>query len=226
MTSPDGWSGGHDSGWDDMGDMARIFGEFLTGPLSKIAQGIFNAISEIFGKGDRGLEGLKEFVDGQLELNERTDLLSPLLDYGSVYMDAASQFVNVGQMQFNHKIGPMKGCSMANNSIYLDSPGLWDIRAQLWFDWTLADGNVQWQIRIYKPDNTLYSVMRAEFDSKAATSSTNLCSVVIKDGGYVAQVWVSSIGAGRGVLGGPSRNRLTVQHISHETNIGDTGEGA
>ena len=211
-----------------------IAGQFEGGILGWVLNLIGGKIGALIADLAQALLGLGNFADpnmnairdGQLDLNHRTDLLSPLLDYGSVYMDAASQFVNVGQMNFNHQIGPMRGCSMGNNSIYLDSPGLWDIRAQLWFDWTLADGNVQWQIRIYRPNNTVYSVMRAEFDSKASTSSTNLCSVVIPNGGYVAQVWITSIGAGRGVLGGPSRNRLTVQHISHETTTGDTGEGA
>lgn len=212
-----------------------IAGQFEGGILGWVLNLIGGKIGALIADLAQALLGLGNFADpnmnairdGQLDLNHRTDLLSPLLDYGSVFMDAANQLVNVGQMQFNRQIGPMRGCALANNSIYLDSPGLWDIRAQLWFDWTaLPDGNVQWQIRIYRPDNTVYSVTRAEFDSTKATSSIGICSVVIPTGGYVAQVWVSSIAVGRGVLGGPSRNRLTVQHISHETNVGDTGEGA
>ena len=148
MTSPDGWTGGHNPGWDDMGDMAREFGEFLSGPLSKIAQNIFKSISQIFGKGDRGLEGVQDWVDGQELYNERTDQLSPLLDYGSAYMDTSGGFANAGQAWFVHQVGPMKKCHIANGRIVLEEAGLWDIRASLWFDYiNVLGGGVGWEVR-------------------------------------------------------------------------------
>ncbi|AEV51992.1 hypothetical protein [Prescottella equi] len=178
------------------------------------------------GAQDQFKDQFKVFTDGQLALNQRTDLLSPLLDFGSAYMNTNQGFNQTGQCSFSNQIGPMQGCRLSGGRIILDDKGLWDIRCQLWFDFiNILTGTIEWQIRVLTPSGNVFSQTRAKLNDSEAVSSTNICSVVVPAPGYQVQAWVSYIAAFRGILGGPDRNRLTVQHISRDTSTGNTGQG-
>ncbi|RVW06215.1 hypothetical protein EF834_01805 [Rhodococcus spongiicola] len=179
----------------------------------------------VLGGFDKVKDAGNGFRDGQLGLNERTDLLSPLLDYGSAYMDTDRGLTQVGPCDFSNQIGPMQGCHLLFGRIVLEDQGLWDIRCQLWFDWTLVGSAAEWEIRILRPNGTVFSRMKAKLSENSATSSTNICSVVVPAADYQVQAYVTTLAVGRGILGGPDRSRLTVQHISRDTETGDTGEG-
>ena len=165
------------------------------------------------------------FEDGQIELNGRTDLLSPLLDYGSAYMDTSGGFSNVGQAWFVHQVGPMQKCHLDQGRIILEEEGLWDIRASMWFDSTGLGGGVGWNVRVLRPNGTLFSEKMEYFDDTKARSALSISSVVVPAAGYQVQVYVTVIAATRGIIGGVQRNRLTVQHISRDITTGDTGQG-
>ncbi|ORL15419.1 hypothetical protein [Prescottella equi] len=167
------------------------------------------------------------FTDGQLLLNQRTDLLSPLLDYGSAYANTSQGIDQTGQVNFTNQIGPMQGCRLQSGRIILQDKGLWDIRCQLWFDYIdILTGDIEWHIRVLRPDGSVFSRTKARVSETRQITSTNICSVVVPDAGYQVQAWIQSIAAMRGILGGPDRNRLTVQHISRNVGTGDTGEGS
>lgn len=172
---------------------------------------------------------MDDFEDGQLALNARTDLLSPLLDYGSTYMDNANSISAAGPLKFRNQIGPMQGCRIATdssgNSIILEDRGLWDIRCQIWVDYiNILGGTVDWEVRVHRPNGTVFSKMNGTVTSQQRLHSTILCSVVVPDAGYGVGVFITNIAALRGVLGGPNLNRLTVQHISRDTGTGETGQ--
>lgn len=169
---------------------------------------------------------IEEIRDGQLDLNQRTDLLSPLLDYGSAYANTQGGLFNKGQVGFTNQIGPMQRCKLENGRITLNDKGLWDVRAQLWFDYIdFLSGVVEWEIRILRPDGSIFSRQRTRLNSNSVFSSTNITTVVVPASGYQVQVFITEMAPGRAAIGGPTLNRLSVQHISRETTIGDTGQG-
>ncbi|MGM5069833.1 hypothetical protein EU244_033965 [Rhodococcus qingshengii] len=181
--------------------------------------------ADILGKVVESTEKITEFRDGQLDINDRVDLLSPLQDYGSAYANTQAGIFNKGQVGFTNQIGPMQGCRLVSGRIVLDDRGLWDIRCQLWIDWTSLDGMVEWEIRVLRPDGSTFSFQRTRLNSKDIFSSTNITSVVVPDAGYQVQIFITEMAPGRGAIGGPGLNRLTVQHISRDTTTGDTGQG-
>ncbi|MDV6271115.1 hypothetical protein [Rhodococcus globerulus] len=186
------------------------------GILEGFKTAIGNRIDALLGRVDN-------FEDGQLALNGRVDLLSPMQDYASAYANTAGGISAAGQFGFTNQVGPLKNAHLSGGKLVLDDYGLWDIQCQIWCDFTLLDGMVEWEIRVLKPDNTIFSRTRARLDSKAIFSSTNLASVVVPAVGYQVQIYINEIAPGRGVIGGPTFNRLTVKHISRNTTTGDTG---
>lgn len=211
-----------------------IAGQFEGGILGWVLNLIGGKIGALIADLAQALLGLGNFADpnmnairdGQLDLNHRTDLLSPLLDYGSAYANTQAGIFNKGQVGFTNQIGPMQGCHLANGRIVLDSKGLWDIRCQLWIDYiSLLSGMVEWEIRILNTADQLYSRQRTRLDSQEIFSSTNITTVVVPEPGYQVQIFITEMAPGRGAIGGPTLNRLSVQHISRRTDVGNTGQG-
>lgn len=186
-------------------------------PLSGSGAQDTKEIAELLGTGMR---------DGQEDLNERTDLLSPLLDYGSAYANTVAGLFNKGQVGFTNKVGPMQGCHLANGRIVFDDQGLWDIRCQLWIDYIqFLSGMVEWEIRVLDTAGQVFSRQKTRMTDSEPFSSTNITSVVVPTPGYQVQIYITEMAPGRGALGGPAFNRLSVQHISRKINEGDTGQG-
>lgn len=206
-----------------IGQIIDIFNGLIITPINNLIQGVKDFFT---GNWLPGRGGVTEALhDAQLDLSERTELLSPLLDYGSAYMDTSGGFANAGQAWFVHPVGPMQNCHIANGRIVLEEKGLWDIRASMWFDATGLGGGVGWNVRVLTPSGAIFSEKMEYFDDKSAKSDLSISSVVVPGSGYQVQVYVTVIAVGRGIIGGVSRNRLTVQHISRDTTTGDTGQG-
>lgn len=224
--------------------MRRAATSELLGVASPVRSNLFGRIDEwgqekivkplqqVFaGLRPAGWESVAEaFHDGQLALKQRLDLLSPLLDYGSAYMDAQGGFLqfgnNSGVMPFANQIGPMRGCELHNNGIRLLAAGLWDVRCQMAYGNNalgVGNGTVEWYIRVYRPDGTLFSEQVGLEANVWTKTSTIVSSVVVPDAGYVVKVEVSWIHGSRKLLGGPRNNRLVVQHISNRVGVGGTG---
>lgn len=214
------------SGAEDTKNIAGELAGWMKNPAGGILGAAFNVLSTIFGKGSTGIAGIIEWVDGQTEYNNRTDLLSPLQDYGSVYMNSGMGLSQNGQVNFSHQIGPMRGCHLSGGRIILGDQGLWDIQCQLWFDYIdLLSERVEWQIRVLWPDGNEFSRTEAIVYERKPIHSTNVASVVVPGPGFQVQTYISAIAPFRGLTGGPSRNRLTVKHISRDTSTGNTGQG-
>ena len=223
---PYNFSGGRNREIRDVAEGVRgnLFTRLLAGFLD-IGQLLDDLAKAIRGGGSFGPGPMKDINDGQLGLKNRTDLLSPLLDYGSAYANTVAGIFNKGQVGFTNQIGPMQGCRLVSGRIVLDDRGLWDIRCQLWIDSiAVLSGMVEWEIRVLRPDGSTFSFQRTRLDSKDIFSSTNITSVVVPDSGYQVQIFITEMAPGRGAIGGPGLNRLTVQHISRRTDVGDTGQ--
>lgn len=196
-----------------------VMGIFIPGGGGGIPAGL-NPLSWLSDLMGMRWDQVDSIEDGQLGLNSRVDLLSPLQDYGSCYARGVDGIVNTGKVPFNQQIGPMTGCHLASNGIVLDDKGLWDIRARVWFSWTASpiSGVINWEIRVVRDsDGSVFSVQRDQVRDTDVNCREINTSVVIPNAGYRAEVWVTNLAPGRSVWGGANYNRFTVQHISRST---------
>lgn len=218
--------------WGQLTGITAAAEEARSGFVAGLRESIVKPLQQVFaGRRPPGWESAADaFVDGQLALKNTLELLSPLLDYGSAYMDAKGGFLqfgnNHGVMPFTRPIGEMQGCELHDNGIRLLSAGLWDIRCQMAYGNNalgVGNGTVEWFVRVYRPDGTLYSEQIGLEANPWAKSSLIVSSVVVPDSGYVVKIEVSWIHGSRRLLGGPRNNRLVVQHISNKVGVGGTG---
>ena len=207
------------------GRVVNPFERFTTGLLGGIAdalRGIFNPSGAFADVG----RAAKEIRDGQLELNGRTDLLSPLLDYGSCFApDDNTRLHGSGYINFSRQIGPMRGCRVEGDRLVLEDKGLWDIRAHVSMDalFSVAKDYALISLRVFRPDGSPYSEQISAIGEVQTTSTTIVSSVVVPEPGYYIRVYVNQSSRNRGILAGPSWSRLTAQHISRDTKVGGTG---
>lgn len=209
----------------------------LQGALGKLQAGVRDGFLAGIADALRGVvraplfqDVADAFQDGQLALKNRLDLLSPLLDYGSAYMDAQGGFLqfgnNHGTMPFTNQIGPMRNCELHDNGIRLLAAGLWDVRCQMAYGNNalgVGNGTVEWYVRVYAPSGELFSEQVGLEANVWTKTSTIVSSVVVPEAGYVVKVEVKWIHGSRKLLGGPRNNRLVVQHISNRVGVGGTG---
>lgn len=200
-------------------------GDGLAGGFSGLIQGLGDAIRGIFTPG--GLfapvgDAMQTFRDGQEDLADRTDLLSPLLDYGSAYVNPNNRVHGTGWAVFSEQLGPMRGCEMiggAQGGIRLLDKGLWDIRCQL-----TADGIVQissnapfrFELLVHTPNGTIFSRQTFTANNIDPLTGTIVSSVVVPEPRYKVYAYVTKMDSRRGILGGPAWSRLAVQHIARE----------
>lgn len=220
---------------DRVENEARGLGDGLASGLGGIVDGIGNSLRGIAQGGIfSGLDHAAETIrDNQETLNTRTDLLSPLLDYGSVYMPAGLRITGTGPLPYRQQIGPMRGVSIryANTSpgagLSLDDVGLWDIRLQVTASWVrVLTSKFEVALNVYGPrGGSVFSQQKAIFMSEHEQTVTIVSSVVIDEPGYYAIPWVRTNASTRQVLGGPGWSRLTAQHITRDVD-GSWGDGS
>lgn len=207
----------------------------LEGPLARLTSGFRDGL--IGGIGDLirgvvrpGWETFKPVADRQKSLNDRTDLLSPLLDYGSCHMERVSGWTRLGSLPFTEQLGPMRNVEiLPDGGFRLLDMGLWDIRAQITMSWVaFIDQTVQFRIVVRDPDGGFHSEqvsVTAGSIRQSHTPSPIISSVAVDEPGFTVQVEIQSNAAGRAILGGPAYSRLTVQHISRNVSGTDIPGG-
>lgn len=195
---------------------SRLQGGFLTSLVDRIADtlagiGRWLGFDKLFKVGE-------QFRDGQLALNDAVDLLSPLLDYGSVYMNSAHEWNNEGILPFNQQIGPMRGCALEEKGIRLHDKGQWDVIAAVTASWVrIATSEVSWRVIVKDPEGTIFSQRRFTVSNANNITMTLPFTVVVPAEGYLVQVEVTRVGRGREIIGGSTWNSLTVKHITRDT---------
>ena len=211
---------------DRIGSESGGLGQGLASGLTGIIGGIADAINGIFTPGGLfssiglSMQGIR---DGQLDLEDRTDLLSPLLDYGSAFIDPANLGSGgVGPVPFSKQLGPMRGCEMIGDTsggIRLLDEGLWDIRVHVSMDSffsVTASGQTRLRLQVWSPDGALYSEQISNLSDINVLTLTVSSSVVVPESGYRVRARLSTNVSGRRALGGPAWSRLTVQHIARD----------
>lgn len=155
------------------------------------------------------------FIDGQLALNERFDLLSEVSGYCSTYQDKNWRVSGGGakRIPFGKQLGPHKNAHPGDDGIYLDAPGTWRIDATATVSGGNGSGPCRFIISVRDPQGDIYSEqwLDARYMSDSRTWAWNT-TVVIPEPGYHVRVywgWGSAIGWWY-LLGGTHRSRLTV----------------
>lgn len=193
-------------------------GQFFSSALVDIA-------SAVLGKYQGSDESLLQISDGQLELSDRLELLSPLLDYCSVSTPPGSGDARkgTGRMPFDYQIGPKRNVSLVGGALRLEEPGLWDLRAMVTASWVAVGGDLRAYLRVLRPDGTIFSEQGHYASTTSSQTLTLVSSVVVPAPGYYVDVWVTSAGT-RGWWTGPQWTRLTAQRISSGGSGGTGGE--
>lgn len=211
--------------------------------------GLFGGVIDKIGQALMGItqggmfstidEATLRITDGQEALNDRTDLLSPLLDYGSVTMPSGQPFSGTGVLPFTRQVGPMRNVTVrtaGGGGLTFGDKGLWDIRLQATGSWVVTTGTTQVQVAliVYTPEGNWYSEQRTMFAISSGDLIKNsgeqthviVSSVVVPAAGYYVRGRVTLNAGTRKFLGGPMWSRLTAQHISREVdgNWDDGGE--
>lgn len=201
------------------GALTNMFEGLLGNVLQGITAGLAAPFAFLADLMNLRWDQVDRIDDGQVEMNDRVDLLSPLQDYGSCFAAGQGDLINTGRVPFNQQIGPMVGCHLASNGIVLDDQGLWDIRARLRFSFTVSPINtwLAWEIRVYAPNNSLFSAQLDEVSDMNSNTREMNTTVVVPGPGYRAEVWITNLAPVRATQGGPRNNRFTVQHITRST---------
>lgn len=210
------WQEGRDNFFTNIiGGIGKAFQEGLKG----LTGGLGGIFGSIVGAG-------KVVRDGQDELTNRADLLSPLLDYCSVSTPPGSgdALKGTGLVPFTYQIGPRRGATPVGGRIRLDDKGLWDLRAMVTTSWIVAGGEARAYLRVLRPDGETVFSEQGHFTSTLSSQTLTLVSsVVVPEPGYFVDVWVTAASA-RGWWTGPQWTRLTAQHMSRDVKGGTGGE--
>ena len=209
-------------------------GNFITDFIGGLFQGmtdVLNGINPANWIPDPAKKYAQTIRDGQRDLNDQTDLLSPLLDYGSWSCDpgAGEAKRGKGRMPFTYQLGPSRGMTdMGDGRIRLDEKGLWDLRAVTTVSWYANPLNqdTSWYLRVIKPDggiNSVYSEQGCFMSTLRSTTMSLTSSVVIPEAGYFVDVYVITP-HDRAWWTGPKWTRLSIQHISRDVSFGTGSE--
>ena len=168
-------------------------------------------------------EATKPFRDGQRDLENRVDLLSPLLDYGAVALSRDGNR-DTGRLGFTDQIGPMRGVEkLASGGLRFLDKGLWLITLQLQPDQVILDFNIfvrtAVEIRVKRPDGDVYSVRDIITGYGNEHTMTGVMPVVVPDPGYTVEIWCTEIRTLRKFVAGERASILTAQHITRKTDV-------
>ncbi|KAA0016755.1 hypothetical protein [Antrihabitans cavernicola] len=171
----------------------------------------------------------EQIRDGQVEMNDRLDLLEAVEGYCSLYMSynwnvAGGHFV---KLPFDAVLGPNKGAVLYNNGIRLQGKGLWRSDAHVTFkqppsDW-FTNGTVAAQLYLSVcavGNDSVFS--EHEFDivitpQGAETASFSHTFVVPTDDAFYVRVGVAHPKASAWIYGGTARSSLSVNKWDNGT---------
>lgn len=206
-----------------------FFGTIIGGIGSALAAGIAgigNTVGSWAASFFESGTAVKQVRDGQADLNDRTDLLGSLLDYGAVSTQpgGGDAMKGTGRIPFSYQIGAKKGVRIADNCIILDDIGVWDLRGQITASWTANVFNPELKVwlRVLRPDGSIYSQQAHYASTTNSITIPIVTCVMVKEPGYKVDMWAQADGS-RGWWRGPEWTRLIVQHITRDISEGGTG---
>lgn len=187
--------------------------------VHSIFSGIFSASREVY--------------DGQLELNDRQDLMNPLLDKGNFYctQNDSGNMARHGQgwLPFKLASGPYKGVHPREDGtgVVLESLGWWDFDLICATDWTAWPDQKEVRVECWSDDEKLWA--RKTYRSPGMTGGVETISLsgtfVVPRKNFSIRVWAISNG-GRGWLGGNEWTSMNISHLSYEYKNDPSGKDA
>ena len=159
------------------------------------------------------------FVDGQLALNNRLDLLTDVSGYCSTYQDRNWR-VGGGtrRIPFGRKLGPNKNAHPGDDGIYLDAPGTWRVDATVTTSSGSGSGSSRLIISVRNPDGSIYSEQWCNIvqGPEVKTWAFNT-TVVIEEPGYHVRVYWGHGSLWWTLRGGTHLSRLSVNRWDIDT---------
>lgn len=152
-------------------------------------------------------------------LQSRTQVLEGVIGYAHSYCTGGSPVGNADTfIPLNIPVGPTVGVTRTGNRFVLGSRGLWVAQAQIGYDSisSILNTYINVQIRVYTPAATLFAHGIAETVTETQHTCTVQMPFVVPAAGYYAELW-GFMGLTRGVKGGSSWTRMSVQKVSSET---------
>lgn len=211
-------------------------GKSLFGAIGDLAGGILNVIGGVASAVLPSWvphavgQSADQVRDGQRDLLEKTELLSPLLDYISFSTKPGVDYrPGTGRVPFTYQLGPSRGFTdMGDGRIRLDDVGVYDMRCTITAAWmgVGTPNNIQAYLRVLKPSggiNDVFSEQGYWMTTYNEVTMTIVSSVVVEEPGHFVDAFTITNG-NRAFWGGPKWNRLTVQHITRNTGNGDGSE--
>lgn len=207
----------------------------LAGIGQALEQGISGAVNTIGSWFQPVHDAASQVHDGQIELNDRQDLLDNLLNMGRTYCSAVQTYsANVWtKMPFDTQFGTLREAEIIPGGIKLKKKGQWNIWAQIYtvnMTAPFATRDVAWQVRVYLPAEsgtggwTLHSVTDGRYVGNSPGHDTIMTSVQFEQDEANVEVWVKTNLSGKTFGYGPSYNQLTVQQITSERQGADGSE--
>ncbi|MDV6276364.1 hypothetical protein R3Q06_22965 [Rhodococcus erythropolis] len=187
-----------------LGDLANAFlggGSFGPGPLKSIKDRSVAVSADLAG------------------LQSRTQQLEGVIGYAHSYCTGGAPVGNADTfIPLNIPVGPTVGVTRTGNRFVLGSRGLWVAQAQIGYDSisSILNTYINAQIRIYTPGGTLFAHGIAETVTETQHTCTVQMPFVVPAAGYYAELW-GFMGLTRGIKGGSSWTRMSVQKVSSET---------
>ncbi len=168
------------------------------------------------------------FVDGQLTLNGRVDLLAGVNGYAAAYMGRNWNILpgTANRMPYGEQIGPVKNARVVKNGLqvgYIEllADGLW--RADALANISSGGDNYELYLAVRDPSGNLYSEKKidgaAGKGSRVSLQATH--TFVVDSPGYTVHVILAWGGIGwKNVRGGTRMSALTVNRWSADHGAG------
>lgn len=217
--------------------------EARSGLVSDFIGGLFEGFTNIIkGVGDipswlpgSARDAAENIRDGQLELNDRQDLLDNLLNMGRTYCSDYQNYPSNTwvRMPFDTQFGVLREVEIIDGGLRTLKPGQWNVWSQVYLGNMLAPFNtrdVEWEVRVYIPGENeddewkLHTVTKGRYLSNRPGHDVIITSFITETEVAHVEVWAKTNMSGRTFGYGPAYNQLTVQQITSER-AGNDGSG-
>lgn len=147
---------------------AQAVGMLVTGVIDTITgaiQWVTEGIAALFGVGGEGMfqenSPLREVYDGQMEIQERFDLMDDVSGFAVAYLPynylqgaSSSTYYTA---PFNNRLGPEKNATVNGDGEITLAKGTWHINCQMTTDTNDNNNNLFLRLEVLRPDGTVYS---------------------------------------------------------------------
>ena len=195
-------------------DRANPFNTGTRADTFGIRPDLFKELQEVAPK----KETIDRLVASEQALNDRMDLLDPIMDFGQSYMPTGTGFRNAGRLPFSEQRGPARGVIIEDDGMRFLGAGAWQILCEVRPSWIrIATHRIIYRVNCYTPQGDLYTYQQFIDDTAAESHTVSFgADFVVPEPDYFVAVHVQSVGSGRTHLGGWASTRLVAKRWSSQ----------